>query len=232
MKHSQSNTFTNYSLQLVCFQTCLEMVLFFKCELVHPPYTIYMGEDKHENDELIRWGWPEDIWFHVDALSSAHVYLRLKEGESLDDVPDAVIQDCAQLVKENSIQGSKLNDVTVVYTKWENLKKTNDMDVGQVGFHSNKAVRKIVVEKRIGDIIKRLNKTKEQRQQLDLRGEREERDNRMRNKEKAALAARKKAEAEAQKARLAEAQKRSYDRLFVESKMRTNEDGYDSDDFM
>nr|CAH8869616.1 unnamed protein product [Trichobilharzia regenti] len=208
------------------------MVLFFKCELVHPPYIIYMGEDKHENDELIRWGWPEDIWFHVDALSSAHVYLRLKEGESLDDVPDAVIQDCAQLVKENSIQGSKLNDVTVVYTKWENLKKTNDMDVGQVGFHNNKAVRKIVVEKRIGDIIKRLNKTKEQRQQLDLRGEREERDNRMRNKEKAALAARKKAEEEAQKARLAEAQKRSYDRLFVESKMRTNEDGYDSDDFM
>ncbi|VDQ08693.1 unnamed protein product [Trichobilharzia regenti] len=128
--------------------------------------------------------------------------------------------------------GSKLNDVTVVYTKWENLKKTNDMDVGQVGFHNNKAVRKIVVEKRIGDIIKRLNKTKEQRQQLDLRGEREERDNRMRNKEKAALAARKKAEEEAQKARLAEAQKRSYDRLFVESKMRTNEDGYDSDDFM
>ncbi|RTG88722.1 uncharacterized protein DC041_0010460 [Schistosoma bovis] len=82
------------------------MVLHFKCELVQPPYFIYMGEDKHENDELIRWGWPEDVWFHVDALSSAHVYLRLKEGETLDDVPTAVIQDCAQLVKENSIQVS------------------------------------------------------------------------------------------------------------------------------
>ncbi|CAH8601214.1 unnamed protein product [Heterobilharzia americana] len=208
------------------------MVLYFECELVQPPYHIYMGEDKHENDELIRWGWPEDVWFHVDALSSAHVYLRLKEGETLDDVPAAVIQDCAQLVKENSIQGCKLNDVTVVYTKWENLKKTNDMDIGQVGFHSNKAVRKIVVEKRIGDIIKRLDKTKKQRHQPDLRGEREERDSRMRNKEKAALAARKKAETEAQKVRAAEAEKRSYDRLFVESKMRTNEDGYDSDDFM
>ncbi|TNN15090.1 Coiled-coil domain-containing protein [Schistosoma japonicum] len=65
-----------------------------------------MGEDMHENDELIRWGWPEDVWFHVDALSSAHVYLRLKEGETIDDVPAAVIQDCAQLVKENSIQVS------------------------------------------------------------------------------------------------------------------------------
>ncbi|CAH8606841.1 unnamed protein product [Schistosoma mattheei] len=163
-----------------------------------------MGEDKHENDELIRWGWPEDVWFH----------------------------DCAQLVKENSIQGCKLNDVTVVYTKWENLKKTNDMDVGQVAFHNNKAVQKIVVEKRNGDVIKRLNKTKEQCQHPDLRGEREKRDIRIKNKEKAVLAAKKKSELEAQKVRAAEAEKRSYDRLFVESKMRTNEDGYDSDDFM
>ncbi|KAH8863146.1 Coiled-coil domain-containing protein [Schistosoma japonicum] len=208
------------------------MVLHFKCELVHPPYFIYMGEDMHENDELIRWGWPEDVWFHVDALSSAHVYLRLKEGETIDDVPAAVIQDCAQLVKENSIQGCKLNDVVVVYTKWENLKKTNDMDVGQVSFHNNKAVYKIVVEKRNGDVIKRLNKTKEQCQHPDLRGEREKRDIRVKNKEKAALAAKKKAEIDAQKIRAAEAEKRSYDRLFVESKMRTNEDGYDSDNFM
>ncbi|VDO59800.1 unnamed protein product [Schistosoma margrebowiei] len=128
--------------------------------------------------------------------------------------------------------GCKLNDVTVVYTKWENLKKTNDMDVGQVAFHNNKAVQKIVVEKRNGDVIKRLNKTKEQCQHPDLRGEREKRDIRIKNKEKAVLAAKKKSELEAQKVRAAEAEKRSYDRLFVESKMRTNEDGYDSDDFM
>ena len=38
------------------------------------------------DEELIKWGWPEDVWFHVDKLSSAHVYLRLRPGESLDDV--------------------------------------------------------------------------------------------------------------------------------------------------
>ena len=43
------------------------------------------------DEELIKWGWPEDVWFHVDKVSSAHVYLRLKEGETLDDVPMAVI---------------------------------------------------------------------------------------------------------------------------------------------
>ena len=54
-----------------------------------------------------------------------------------------VIIDCAQLVKANSITGNKMNDVDVVYTMWNNLKKTADMDVGQIGFHSNKAVKKI-----------------------------------------------------------------------------------------
>lgn len=32
---------------------------------------------KHLDEDLIKWGWPEDVWFHVDKYSSAHVYLRL-----------------------------------------------------------------------------------------------------------------------------------------------------------
>lgn len=30
------------------------------------------------DEDLIKWGWPEDVWFHVDKVSSAHVYLRLQ----------------------------------------------------------------------------------------------------------------------------------------------------------
>ena len=30
------------------------------------------------DEDLIKWGWPEDVWFHVDKHSSAHVYLRLQ----------------------------------------------------------------------------------------------------------------------------------------------------------
>lgn len=48
---------------------------------------VYMGEDKHENEDLIQYAWDIDIWFHVDDYSSAHVYLRLKEGETLDTIP-------------------------------------------------------------------------------------------------------------------------------------------------
>lgn len=33
-----------------------------------------------------------------------------------------------------------MNNVGVVYTPWANLKKTGDMDVGQIGFHRQKDV--------------------------------------------------------------------------------------------
>jgi hypothetical protein len=48
---------------------------------------------------------PTKEQFHVDNLSSAHIYLRLPEGESWDAVPDELLEDCAQLTKANSIDG-------------------------------------------------------------------------------------------------------------------------------
>lgn len=53
-----------------------------------------------------------------------------------------------------------MNNIDVVYTMWENLKKTPGMEVGQVSFHRDKDVRKIRVEKRINETVNRLNKTK------------------------------------------------------------------------
>uniref|UniRef100_A0A1I8GT37 Coiled-coil domain-containing protein 25 n=2 Tax=Macrostomum lignano TaxID=282301 RepID=A0A1I8GT37_9PLAT len=209
------------------------MVLYFTCDLVSPPYTMYMGADKHENEELIRWGWPEDVWFHVDKLSSAHVYLRLRPGETLDDVPTQVIDACAQLVKANSIEGSKQNNVDIVYTMWDNLKKTGDMAVGQVGFHKSKQVRKVHVERRVPQLLKPLEKSKRE-EFPDLRALREERDARERQDLKAAERERKRAAEEEKKRKAEEKQMKSYDRLFDESKMVSNKDmsGYDSDDFM
>ena len=36
--------------------------------------------------------------------------------------------------------GNKMNNIDVVYTMWANLKKTQGMDVGQVGFFKDKEV--------------------------------------------------------------------------------------------
>jgi hypothetical protein len=45
--------------------------------------------------------------FHVDDMSSAHVYLRLPDGVTIDSIPAGPLEDCAQLVKQNSIQGAR-----------------------------------------------------------------------------------------------------------------------------
>jgi predicted ribosome quality control (RQC) complex YloA/Tae2 family protein len=82
------------------------MVYYFKARPELGDYTIYMGLDKFENEDLIKYGWPEDIWFHVDKLSSAHVYLRLHKGQTIESITPELLEDCAQLVKANSIQGS------------------------------------------------------------------------------------------------------------------------------
>jgi hypothetical protein len=115
--------------------------------------------------------------------------------------------------------GCKLNNVPIVYTPWSNLKKTADMDVGQVrlrrgfgegrghspggrtqacsrrpappsrshqppppptpthpapkvGFVDAKRVRKAKVERKVNDILNRLEKTRTERNP-DLRAEKE-----------------------------------------------------------
>lgn len=49
--------------------------------------------------------------FHVDKMSSAHVYVRLRKGQGIDDMSEGLLEDCAQLVKANSIQGNCCIDV-------------------------------------------------------------------------------------------------------------------------
>ena len=48
---------------------------------------------------------PHPSQFHVDKLSSAHIYLRLREGETWDNIPQELLTDLAQLTKANSIEG-------------------------------------------------------------------------------------------------------------------------------
>ncbi|KAF8488203.1 cytoplasmic protein [Russula emetica] len=187
------------------------MVLFFTSTAYDPPVTIYMGRDKVENEDLIKYAWPQDIWFHVDKLSSAHVYLRLSESiSSWEAIPEPLLVDCAQLVKANSIEGNKRSDLTIIYTPADNLKKTGDMAVGQVSFHNDKRVKRIHIAKRENAIVNRLNKTKVERV-VDHEAERIERVKRENAVKRAAAAAKKKADLELAEARKAEKAARSYD---------------------
>ncbi|KAG8696435.1 Coiled-coil domain-containing protein 25, partial [Ceratobasidium sp. 395] len=194
---------------------------------VDPPAVIYMGKDKEENEDLIRYGWPQDVWFHVDKLSSAHVYLRLPSTiESWEKIPQELLVDCAQLVKANSIEGNKKDNLSIIYTPWDNLKKTGDMAVGQVSFHRNDRVKRVHVPERVNATVNRLNKTKVVRD-VDHEQEKVERIKAESAKRKAAAIEQKKADAERARQREADKAARSYDNLFTgaEDDEEEDEDG-------
>ncbi|XP_041019341.1 coiled-coil domain-containing protein 25 isoform X2 [Juglans microcarpa x Juglans regia] len=197
------------------------MVFYFKARPDAGDFTIFMGIDKYENEELIKYGFLEDIWFHVDKMSSAHVYLRLHKGQTIDDISEGLLEDCAQLVKANSIQGNKVNNVDVVYTPWSNLKKSASMDVGQVGFYNPKMVRTVRVEKRINDIVNRLNRTKVERRP-DLKAEREAVSAAERAERKQQLRDKKRREEMERLEKERQAELRSYKGLMVSENMTSN----------
>lgn len=193
-----------------------------------------MGRDKYENEELIKYGWPEDIWFHADKYSSAHVYVRLPAGKGIDDLTDEMIEECSQLTKENSIEGSKQPQIRVVFTPWTNLHKTGEMVVGQIGFHKESLRRYRTVEKKNREMLKKLEKTKVEKNDVDFKKLREERDTEERAKERAENAQKAKEMKEELEQRNKERATRSYEGMFNELRMRQNttEEAISDDDFM
>ncbi|XP_060856988.1 coiled-coil domain-containing protein 25 [Metopolophium dirhodum] len=208
------------------------MVLQYTSTAVDPPVTLLRGVDSYENDELIENMLPEDVWFHVDSLSSAHVYLRLKEGQTIDDIPKQLLEDACQLVKANSIQGCKLAEVKVVYTMWSNLKKLPGMKPGEVSFLNPSSVKKVNVKKE-KTIVNRLQKT-EKTIVIDYESARADRERKEIEKKKAARKINLENKKEEERRNREAAELKSYSSLMKTENMTANTDysGYDSDSFM
>ncbi|CAB9507640.1 coil domain-containing protein 25 [Seminavis robusta] len=194
------------------------MVFYFKS--LDGEFSYYMGKDKYENEDLIKYGLPEDVWFHVDDLSSAHVYLRMKPGMTLNDIPEPILLECSSLVKANSIVGCKKSSVYVVYTRWKNLKKTASMVDGQVGFHRPENVRRMQVEKN-NPIVRQIEKTRvEEYPDLFQQQQQREKEIQRQKKEQHKLDLKAKQAAAAQARQEKEA--RSYDRIMTTDNMTSN----------
>lgn len=160
----------------------------------------------------------------VDDLSSAHVYLRLKQGQTIDDIPEEVLRECCQLVKANSIKGNKLDDVGVIYTSFLNLRKEDHMVAGEVGYFNEKLVKRTRVGTRDGPLLRKLEKTKRELFP-DLRKDREERDaeeksKAMAEKKQSAKAEHERKKEEKRKA-VEEAAKREYRDIFANEDAKT-----------
>ncbi|KAJ1656123.1 hypothetical protein IWQ61_004240 [Dispira simplex] len=180
-----------------------------------------MGKDKYENEHLIKHGWEEDVWFHVDKLSSAHVYLRLEEGQVWDSIPQDLLTDLAQLTKANSIEGNKKNNLVIIYTPWNNLKKTGDMAVGQVSFHNPRLVKRCHVETRTNEIINRLNKTRVEKQP-DLYAEKADHQRELNRKARAIQQAKRKEEERVRQEYQQKKEMKNYAGMFDETETMQN----------
>ncbi|CAL6013656.1 Conserved_hypothetical protein [Hexamita inflata] len=137
----------------------------------HPEILIYWGFDKFENEDLIKFAWEGDLWFHVDKHSSAHIYLRTLNQFTLDNLPKDLIEEAAQITKENSIEGCKLNNVCIIYTPAQNLLKDGSMDTGTVSFHQDKLVKRYHCAERDKEYVKWVEKNKIEDKSANLQQE-------------------------------------------------------------
>ncbi|OIR58981.1 MAG: uncharacterized protein A8A55_0224 [Amphiamblys sp. WSBS2006] len=192
---------------------------------------IYIGEDKYENDELIKHGVKEDVWFHVDRLSSAHVYIALERGETAGDLNKQEVELCAQLAKNSSIEGRKKHRVDVVYTEWSNLKKERGHAPGEVSFHDRAVVKKVSVEGKDSSVLNRADKRKKRvstDEHVAVQTAKIKEENRERRERDAAE--RKDEEEKTAKSR-EEKKQRSYEDVFDEGKMKTNKLGLGKEEY-
>jgi len=84
-----------------------------------------VGQNAHENFDIIDQSKPDDIWFHISQASSCHVIATIPSEKKYDktQLKKIAIQG-AVLCKQNSKYKSE-SKVSVMYTKIQNVMKTD-----------------------------------------------------------------------------------------------------------
>ncbi len=101
-------------------------------------YTVLYGRTGRQNDEVLREGGPDDIWFHVKYGPGGHVVVR--SGGRPDDVPESTILEAAQHAAALSKQ-EQSPAVDVNYTLVKHLNKPKGGPPGFVYYREFKTVR-------------------------------------------------------------------------------------------
>jgi len=92
-----------------------------------------IGRHKNENSDLLDYAGPNDLWFHAATTSSCHVIALLEpfDKNPFDKNPfdkkslKYIVKQGALLCKKYTTKLSKEKNVTIIYTKVQNVKKTN-----------------------------------------------------------------------------------------------------------
>ena len=91
-------------------------------EIYNEKYSIQVGGNQFENDELVKKSSQKSLWFHVDGVPSAHGILTSIHG-------DKPTKDAIKYISSIIKQHSKLKDMHRVKVQYIELSKVRRTDV-------------------------------------------------------------------------------------------------------
>ena len=91
-------------------------------EIIHNGYVIAIGENREENDKLVRAADPNDWWAHIRYFPSAHAVIRNPSGKR---IPRAVIKRACCVIKSRSNQCKSVKGLEFDVTRIQNVTPTD-----------------------------------------------------------------------------------------------------------
>lgn len=85
--------------------------------------TFYIGQNRHDNFNVIDKGSSSDLWFHAKTDSSCHVVALIPEDIERNELK-YIIREGALLCKMNTNKLKDLHNVEIIYSQIKNVKKT------------------------------------------------------------------------------------------------------------
>ena len=103
-------------------------------------FTIYIGKNNIQNDYLsIKFANKNDIWFHTQKIHGSHILLRNSENLEISEIPENILNKCAQLAKQNS-KGAQSSNIPVDYCYAKFVKKLPGAKPGLVIYTNYKTI--------------------------------------------------------------------------------------------
>jgi len=96
-------------------------------------YTILIGQNANENDQIIKMSDQNDIWFHFETISGPHIILR----SGGDNIPKRYLNEISAKLFRYKPKAPK--NQNVIYTEIKNVKLTTTP--GRVITKNTKVIR-------------------------------------------------------------------------------------------
>lgn len=88
------------------------------------PVQFYIGKSQAENHGVLDMAKPEDMWFHLGGVSSAHIIGVVPVGLERKYLK-YIVKHGAHLCKKHTTKVANQKNVAVLYTRVRNVQKTS-----------------------------------------------------------------------------------------------------------